>query len=437
MFSLSSSLTKKTSSRGPSDYRGGLWAATLEGLPAIVIIQLLGGPFLTGYLLYLGATSQQIGIVLAMTTIVNAAQIVMAIAMQHISNRKWTLLIFGGTHRLLWVSTGIIPYIAAKEWWVAVFIVMYTTAYLCNAAGAVVWTSLMGDIVPSRLRGKYTGRRNTLLWALAGLCIIVGGQILEAFPGGEGFRILFMICGVCAVLNIVAFAFYPNPPFEKSTERAVSGQIKRPFQDAVFRKAIIFLSVFILMQNIAVPFFSYVMLDVMQISYSHVSMYTLVMTLFMMAGYYVWGMLNARYPTQSLLLWTLPFIAGSCLIWSGLTVLPVWLVIGLAHICLGIGQGGFNLLAFNFIIGDTPKSERPMFIAVYSTLTGFAAFAGPILGGKLYDVAEQAPDWVQRYGISVIVGLLLVVCCYAGRFVFGLPDPYRYLKNRKMRWWNR
>ncbi|MCP1424482.1 hypothetical protein J3D43_002998 [Paenibacillus xylanexedens] len=36
---------------------------------------MLGGPFLTGFLLYLGAGSRHIGFVLAITTFVNIAQI--------------------------------------------------------------------------------------------------------------------------------------------------------------------------------------------------------------------------------------------------------------------------------------------------------------------------------------------------------------------------
>ncbi|MEW9699820.1 hypothetical protein [Paenibacillus sp. SI8] len=73
-----------------------LMVATLEGFPAVIILQLLGGPFLTGYLLYLGATSTEIGFVLAITTVVNVVQILMAIVMQKFSNRK-LMLVFSKT----------------------------------------------------------------------------------------------------------------------------------------------------------------------------------------------------------------------------------------------------------------------------------------------------------------------------------------------------
>jgi MFS family permease len=404
--------------RKPSSFRKGLWAATLEGFPAIVILQLLGGPFLTGYLLYLGATSEEIGIVLAVTTLVNVVQIMMAFWMQKIQNRKWALLIFGGLHRGLWVLTGAVPLLFPKEWWVPVFIIVYFTAFLNNAAGGVVWSSLVSDMVPAPLRGKYFGIRNTILWAIGGVAIYVGGQILEKHPGGEGFRIIFLICAVCAVLNIVAYYYYPNPPFEKSTESRLGPMIRKPFQDKAFRMAILFLSLFLFLQGVAVPFFNYVMLDVMKVSYEGVSLYTIIMTVVMMLSYYVWGLLNGRYAAKTLLLWTLPIIALSCLSWAGLAVLPAGLVLTVTHVLLGVGTGGFNLLVFNYIIGDAPKSERPMFIAVYSTLTGFAGFLGPMLGGYMYKKLTVFPMWIQEYGISTLIGLLLAVASFVGKYVF-------------------
>jgi MFS family permease len=92
------------------------------------------------------------------------------------------------------------------------------------------------------------------------------------------------------------------------------------------------------------------------------------------------------------------------------------------HILLGIGLGGFNQMVFTFTIGDTPKSERPMYIAAYAALTGIAGFLGPVLGGKVYKIAADLPEWVQMYGISVVIGfILLVLGVGIGRMVLREP----------------
>lgn len=80
--------TKSRHKRKISDSRKFLWIGTLEGANAVVTLTLLGGPFLTGYLLYLGATSSQIGFILSITTFVNVLQIVIAYLMQRVRHRS-------------------------------------------------------------------------------------------------------------------------------------------------------------------------------------------------------------------------------------------------------------------------------------------------------------------------------------------------------------
>jgi len=390
-----------------------LLVVTSEGIPAIVIYQLLGGPFLTGYLLYLGGSSQQVGLVMAIPTAVNVLQIAMAFLMQKLKNRHLALVLGGTVHRLLWVATGLIPFVFPCEWWIPVFIAMYSIAFAANAVTTVVWSSLVGDIIPLKIRGRYLGIRNTILWAAGSIMTFVGGLILESVPEGRGFAVLYLICAVCAVLNIFLYGLYPNPPFEKSKLQNGWTMFASPFRDRPFLKTMLFLSLWLFLQGIVVPLFSYVMLDVMKIGYRWVSVFTMVQTLAMMASYYFWGNLNAKYSSRTLLLWVLPMLALSCLLWAGLAVLPMIPVLLFVHIFLGIGTGGYNQIVFNFTISDTPKSERPMYIAVFSALTGFAAFLGPLLGGMLYKTVASMPAWIQIYGLSASIGILLTVLAFA------------------------
>lgn len=226
---------RRLAGRGMSDTRRYLWVALLEGFPAIIIQQLLGGPFLTGYLIYLGASAQQIGIVLAITTLVNVAQIFIAYFMQKVTNRRYALLIFGTLFRILWTGTGLIPFLVPKDWWVPVYILVYTLAHLCNATGGILWSSLISDMVPNKVMGKYFGIRNTVHFAAGALALYAGGQILDHYPKGDGFSILFAVCAVCTVINVVAYWYYPNLPFEKKSE---SGRffmmLGKPFADSSF-----------------------------------------------------------------------------------------------------------------------------------------------------------------------------------------------------------
>ncbi|GIO53039.1 MFS transporter [Paenibacillus cineris] len=401
--------TRPQHRRKTSMQRRNLRVASLEGIPAVMFMTLLGGQFLTGYLLYLGASSGEIGFVLAITTFVNIVQIFAAYLIQRLRSRKWTLVLFVAVHRVIWGSTGLVPFIVPKPYWVPAFIVLYTVAFMFNTLGGILWNSLISDMVHPKVRGRYFGIRNTILNALGTLVMYGGGVILDHEPGGKGFLLLYIIVWVCIVANIAVFFFYPDIPFERSSEKRFIPMLKKPLRDASFLKATLFLAGFLFLQNLVVPLYSYVMLEMLHINYKTLSLLNVLQTVSMMASFYVWGNLNVRHSNRRLLFWTLPIIALSCLCWGLLSVLPMLPVLIAAHMIFGIGVGGFNQLAFNFMIGDTPKAERPMYMAMYAAITGVAAFFGPLIGGNLYELIGHWPEWTRIYGVQIVVGLSMLL----------------------------
>lgn len=405
----SSIMQKSLVSRKPSRQRRNLAIATWEGVPSTIFQTLLGGQFLTGFLLYLGANSAQIGFVLAITTFVNIAQIAVAYLIQRLTSRKWALVLFVGLHRILWGATGLVPFVLPHQYWVTGFIALYIAAFIFNTVGAMLWNSLISDIVPARVRGRYFGIRNTFLNALNTLVMFLGGMVLDHYPEAQGFFYLYIVIWICAIANIIVFMFYPDAAFERSAESKFMPMLRKPLQDGAFMKATLFLAGFLLLQNLVVPLYSYVMLELLNINYQTISLLNVTQTIFMMASFYVWGNLNARYSNRRLLFWTLPIIVLAILCWGGLSILPVLPVLFLAHMIFGVGVGGFNQLAFNFMIGDTPKSERPMYMAMYSAITGVASFFGPLIGGQVLEWIESWPLWTQIFGMQLIVGASMIV----------------------------
>ncbi|WP_052476162.1 MFS transporter [Cohnella kolymensis] len=400
--------------------RKGLRTALIEGIPANIIANLLGGPLQTIYLTYLGFTAVHIGLVLAIPPFAMLIQIVIAIAMQKWHNRKLFLSFFAIAHRALWVCTGLIPLFFSQDAWIPVYIALWLVSFLAAHSSGVIWTSLMADLVPKSVRGKYFGIRNTIHWAVVCVTLFAGGQIMEWLPGTTGFIILFSISGICVIWNAWELSRYPNPPFQPSDSGTSYRMLFRPFSDKLFLSSTLFISVFILVENVVIPLFAYVMLEVMNLSTTMVTLIAVLQNLVMMVSYYYWGILNGRYSTNTLLLWTFPIIALSCVVWAGMVILPALLILVVVHIMLGFGLAGYNLLVFNFLIGDSPKSERPMYIAVFSAFTGIAGFIGPIAGGWLYDQADTGPRWLQTYGMTSIAGAaMLLLALGIAPFVFS------------------
>ncbi|WP_308635884.1 MFS transporter [Paenibacillus silvisoli] len=405
-----------------SDQRRGLLTSIMEGIPAVIIANLLGGPILTIYVVYLGGSASDVGLVMAIPALTNLVQLVVAFYIQRFNNRRLLLTIFGVTHRVLWVATGLIPFFVSKSLMVEVFIGLFLMSFISASASSIFWTSIVADMVPAQIRGRYFGIRNTIHWAVGSITLLVGGQILERMDDASGFLLLYVVSALCTVWNGIELWRYPNLPFEKSGASSSGALFLKPLRDAGYMKATLFIAVFILLQNMAVPLFSYVMLETLHISKWGITVITTVQMVTTMFSYYYWGNLNTKFDTRTLLLWALPIIAGACVLWVGIEFLPVLLVLTVVNIALGVGLGGYNLLVFNFIIGDTPKSDRPMYVAVFSALTGVTGFIGPLFGGWLYKRIEDSPYWLQSYGVSLFIGVALLLLALAvGPVVFRAP----------------
>jgi MFS family permease len=397
-------------------------AAVYQGALTVIIFQLLGGPFVTGYLLYMGASSIQIGIVLAIPSMANMTQIIGALLIQRLTNRKLMFSLLCGFHRFLWVFTGALPFIVPKQYGVTFYILVCAVAFFSQAIGSVWWTSLFADIVPAKLRGRYTGFRNTILWLGGCIAILVFGQVLDRFPEPTGFYILYATAAVCAVLDVLTYFMYPNIPFQKSGQINTAAMLQVPFRNKVFLYPMLFIALWLFLQSVSVPFFNYVMMDVMKLGYNWISVITMVYNVAMMLAYTMWGNFNARISTKTLLFWTMPVTACACISWGLLAVFPAIPVLLLIHILAGVGVGGFNQLIFNFVVGDTPKGDRPMYIAVFYGLTGLAGFLGPLFGGAVYNYIVDMAKWLQLYGVSLGVGVLLLAVAAIGSKVM-LSSP--------------
>jgi MFS family permease len=403
-----------------SPYRKNLFIATIEGIPATFAFSLLNAPFLTGYLLLLGANSFEIGLVLALPTLLNLIQIPAAYWLQQTENRRRWFILSATLHRIFWTLTGAVPFLIGENYYFGLYFLFYLLAFSSNAIGSMIWTSLIADMVPKQVRGQYFGFRNMLNMAVNSAGLFLGGYLLQQIPGLDGYHILFVIAGIAAALNIGTLFLYPNMPFERSESVSIAKMVKKPLENKLFTRSMTFISLWQFLQTLVVPLFSYIMLSVMGLGEFLVSMLTIVQTIAMMISFYIWGRLNTRMSARYLLMFTFPIIAAACLLWSATLILPTVLVLVLIHILLGIGLGGNQMLVFNFLIGDFPSADRPMYIAVFSAITGVAAFLGPTVGGYIFDLIREKPQWIQVMGVTTTVGvILLLLALIRGPVIFS------------------
>jgi hypothetical protein len=273
------------------DIRETLKASTLDGLFASVFESATSGVILSNFLLELGATSVEIGILSAIPMVVNLLQPLGAYIADRTTSRHWYNLWVFGVSRLLWVAL-VVEIVWGRQHTDSHQLLEWTlaTALAASLLGAFAnsnWFSWMAAVVPHRLRGRYFGFRNSAvsLVTLLGVPLMGLGVSTWGTDPIFGYGIVLFL-GVLAGLISLAFQFLMvdvNPQVfgkDEDGEQFIekSGKIQTDFLPAILKdyNFLIFLGYLVLWTfavNLSAPFFNIYLLKDLNLDVSLVTIY--------------------------------------------------------------------------------------------------------------------------------------------------------------------
>jgi MFS family permease len=267
-----------------------------------------------------------------------------------------------------------------QVWWLIGFITV-STAF--GAISNPAWGSLMADLVPIRLRGRYFSSRGRIAGIITLVFSFLAGGLLQLFTNTPfiGFAVLF---GGATVFRLLSFYFLSQMYEPEETEKAATDQ---PMMDMVrhmgsynLGRFTVYIAVISFAVNIASPFFSVYMLR--DLSFNYVT-YTVIISFAAISSLVFlpyWGRRADLAGNMKVIRVT------SCL----LPVVPLlWLVsnnvyyLVFAQIVSGFAWSGFNLAAVNYIYDASEAQNRTKHIAIFNTITCLATFLGATVGGYI------------------------------------------------------
>ena len=423
------------------DIRSTLKASTLDGVFATVFESATSGVILSNFLLQLGATSVEIGILSAIPMVVNLLQPLGAYIADRTTSRHWYNLFIFGVSRLLWLVL-VVEIVWGRqhtdshqllEWTLATALAASLLAAFANSN----WFSWMAAVVPHRLRGRYFGLRNSALSLITLLGVPLMGLGMSTWGTDPifGYGIVLFL-GVLAGLISLGFQFWMvdvNPQVygkeedgEKVTEK--SGQntadstsmkyiadcsnpvvgtqqcrvptlhepeirSKTDFSPAILKDAnfLIFLGYLILWTfavNLSAPFFNIYLLKDLNLDVSLVTIYNslsaganLILLLF-------WGKLADRWGNRPLLIVVGVLVAITPVLWlvTGNYPFALWVWLPLLHLLGGTTLGAIELCTKNIQMEIAPIKQPSTYFAIAAALSGVAGACGTTAGGFLAEV---------------------------------------------------
>jgi len=171
--------------------------------------------YIAPFALAMKATTAQIGLLTSIPSLATAfSQLSAPKLAEKAGSRKALVLPTVFLHALMWLPILLIPYLmpGQKIWWLIAFM---TLSSVFGAMANPAWGSMMADLVPQRIRGRYFAGRGRIANLVLLFSTFVGGGILQIMQPNLflGFAILF---GGAIVFRLASFYFltrmYEPPP---------------------------------------------------------------------------------------------------------------------------------------------------------------------------------------------------------------------------------
>ncbi|MBP7044644.1 MAG: MFS transporter [Chloroflexi bacterium] len=348
------------------------------------------------YALTFGATNGQIGWLTAVGNLMGALALFPgAQLIEKVGRRKpvvlWT---GGGVARLTLLGFAAFPLFIIGRPDIAILLIVLlegTRAFAANMANPG-WTSMVADLVPNAMRGRYFGSRNVAMGVAALLIGPLAGKLITAGNTWAnspvlGYQIVFGLAFILGMISTALFSKINEPPMKTEDGRHHQrGDLRKAIKQAPGYIGLI-ASAFVwnLSLQIAAPFFNVYLVDAFQASTTTIGLLVAVSSLTALIGQPVFG----RFLDKKGALWVM-LVCGFTI-----PVLPLgWIFItapwqvGLINTLGGFVWAGYNLANFNLLLLLTPDTQRARAVALYQTAVFTSAVIGPLLGGYLADAVS-------------------------------------------------
>ncbi|MGA2489092.1 MAG: MFS transporter, partial [Anaerolineales bacterium] len=239
--------------------------------------------YVTLYILALGATSAQVGLMSSFSSLTSALLLLPgAILVERYGHRKeFTMSFGGGMARLAILVLALIPLIIKGSVIVWVAIALSVTRDSFGNLSFPAWVSFTADIVPIEGRGRFFGSRNFIMGVTGMLAILLVGELITRTSTPLGYQIALGLAFALGMLSTFSFSHLGDPWGNFAPMKAAGSlSLRTMLQDMKYHPAFLALSLVMAFWNfslnIAGPFFNVYMVQNLKFTASMVGITSIV-----------------------------------------------------------------------------------------------------------------------------------------------------------------
>lgn len=384
----------------------------LDGVLINIAYFLSTGFLLNGYLIQIGASDFLVALLGNATNFSNILCLFSFLIFERFARRKKLLLGMNLLSRTLIASILIPPLIFGRSpATYAVVGLLIIVADMIWAIYRVGWLVWMMNIVPVDLQSRYVYQRNFLVRLFGLMAMVAAGWLIDlrnkdmtAFAVVILVSYLFSLADV-AVLRRIDEHPYPQP--QKDAVDAAGGRMLWiPLQNRLYRRLLIFIGSFALIQSMAVSSTQLFLLKYLAFDYTFVSLINSVASIVMLLSNPVWERADRRFAFRYVALAATLASALELALFSQARQDAAWQMLVIAVIS-GFAFVGINTAVFTYRYRIMSVHARTLFEGWYFFALGCGMLAGP-LAGRFF--VSRMPQWLAVTDPTAQLRLLFLVC---------------------------
>ncbi len=376
--------------------------------------------FLNIYATRLGATAFEIGLIGAMSAIVNLFLAIPAgkwLEKQNINKAMFWTSVFYRVGFFLFIFLPLV--LTASQQVIAIILLTFIMAIPLTPLG-IGFNALFAEAVPNEYRAHVAGIRNIMFAFMFMLTSVVSGALLESMPFPLGYQLVFAIGAIGAAMSSYHLFFIKpfkqdiNPPLSKpilaSPSRAFSPRnilatLRLDIWKTRFKNILLTFFAFHFAQYLAVPVFPVYNVRVLELTDNSLGIGTACYYFTVLIGSTQLRKFAHRIGNKSLTGWSVALAALYPFLLSIST--EVWHFYGLSLIA-GLNFAMLSGSYANYMLEHIPPDDRPSHLAWYNIILNAAILLGSLIGPIVSDAMGLSQALLLIAALRFLSGLLIL-----------------------------
>ncbi len=371
------------------------------------------GSFLSVFLVRLGASAFQVGLLTAMPALTG---MLLSIPVGEFLSRRQNIVPWFARSRFLvlscYVLTGLVPFLIPQGAQPEAIIFIWALATLPQTFVSVAFTVVMGGVAGPAGRLTLMSRRWTILGLTNSLTVLIVGQVLTRFNFPLNYQVVFIGSAVGALISVIFSSSLrlPPQPIPKQQAGLIAGLRQHGGSlrhHKHFRNFLAAQFVFRWGMALAVPLMPIYWVQSVGATDAQISAINSASTFSMMLSYFFWTNVAARKGERLVLLigaFGVGFYPMATALTQTVSLLPVWAAIA------GFFVGATDLVFFDVVLATCPRENQATYVGIYQTTVQMATFMAPLIGTALAGVVGLMPAMilatVLRFAGAILLKLL-------------------------------